>query len=392
MSDRKRPNQGKSRKDDQASVEFLPYAERIALREKCDRSLWGHGAQTPAEALDELATLRPDELAGDIYGNGGTVALLEEEVRTLLGKPAAVFMPSGTMIQQIALRIHADQRNRRVIAFHPTCHMELHEDQAHQRLHGLIGRPVGDPRGLITLADLQDTHEPIAALLIELPQREIGGRLPAWKDLKAQVAWAHAQGAAVHLDGARLWTCGPFYDKPLTEIAGLFDSVYVSFYKDLGGTSGGMLLGEEDVIAQAREWRHRHGGTLPALWPYAAAGLAGLRLRLPRMGDYVAHARAIADALSPIDGVEVTPDPPHTNMMHIYLRSTPDAVIAGIRRLAREEKLWAFGGSVAADTPGYRRLELSVGDATLKFTPQEVAQVVGALLPAAPARAGARKR
>src|SRR4029077_3765674 len=127
-----------------------------------------------------------DDLAADEYGEGGTVAVLEAEVRALLGRPGAVFMPSGTMAQQIALRIHADRRGSRVVAFHPTCHLELHEDKAYQRLHGLVGRTVGNPRELITLADLKGIDEPIAALLLELPQREIGGRLPAWKDLVAQ--------------------------------------------------------------------------------------------------------------------------------------------------------------------------------------------------------------
>jgi threonine aldolase len=267
------------------------------------------------------------------------------------------------------------------VAFHPTCHLELHEDKAYQRLHGLIGRPVGDGHALITLADLESISELLAALLIELPQREIGGLLPAWKDLVAQVRWAHDRGAAVHLDGARLWQCGPFYDRPLSEIAALFYTVYVSFYKDLGGTAGGILLGDEKVIAEAREWRHRHGGTLFNLWPYAAAGLAGLRLRLPRMGAYVKHARTIAKALSAIEGVEVVPDPPQTPMMHIHLRTTPAAVIAGVRRLATEQRLWAFGGSGAADMPGTRTVELTVGEATLALSPEEVAAAVRALLP-----------
>lgn len=332
--------------------------------------------------LAELTTLGPDELAADMYGDGGAVAVLEDEVRALLDKPAAVFMPSGTMIQQIALRIHADQRNRRVVAFHPTCHLELHEDKAYQRLHGLLGRPVGDARELLTLPDLEAVGEPLAALLIELPQREIGGRLPAWEDLVAQVGWARDHGAAVHLDGARLWECGPFYERSLSEIAGLFDTVYVSFYKGLGGPAGGMLLGEPDVIAQARDWRHRHGGTLFSLWPYAAAGLAGLRLRLPRMGIYVDHARAIAAALTAMDGVAVVPDPPQTPMMHIHLRTTEAALVAGVRRMASRERLWTFGGSAPTDTPGIRRVELYAGEATLAFTPAEVAAVIRELLPA----------
>jgi threonine aldolase len=275
----------------------LTPAEVRKLRKKCGRSLAWHGIRTPQDVLADLEILKEGELADDVYGDGGTVAILEEEVRNLLGKPAAVFMPSGTMAQQAALRIHADRRNRRVIAFHPTCHLELHEDKAYQRLHGLVGLPVGGRDELITLADLERVHEPPAALLIELPQREIGGRLPAWKDLRAQVDWAHEHGAAAHLDGARLWECGPFYDRPLAEIAALFDTVYVSFYKGLGGAGGAMLLGENDVIAEAREWRHRHGGTIYSLWPYAAPALAGLRLRLPRMPVYVEHARRIAAAL-----------------------------------------------------------------------------------------------
>jgi threonine aldolase len=362
--------------------EALSDAERRALRAGCDRTLHGHGLRAPADTLAELATLGPDELATDMYGGGGTVAVLEDEVRALLGKPAAVFMPSGTMVQQIALRIHADRRERRVVAFHPTCHLEIHEDKAYQRLHGLIGRPVGNGRSLLTLADLETVREPLAALVIELPQCEIGGRLPAWEDLVAQVAWARDRGAAVHLDGARLWECGPYYGRPLSEIAGLFDTVYVSFYKGLGGTAGAMLLGDEEVVAEARDWRHRHGGTLYNLWPYAAAGLAGLRLRLPRMGAYVEHARAIAEALSGISGVEVVPDPPQTPMMHLHLRTTPAVLIAGVRRLATEERLWTFGGSLPADTPGYRWVELSAGDATLALTAEEVAAAIRALLPA----------
>ncbi len=290
-------------------------------------------------------------------------------------------MPSGIMAQQIALRVHADRRARHVVAFHPTCHLELHEDKAYQRLHGLVGRTCGDARELLTLGDLEAVKEPLAALVIELPQREIGGRLPAWDDLVAQVGHARDRGAAVHLDGARLWEAQPFYGRPLAEIAALFDTVYVSFYKGLGAPAGSMLLGEDDVIAEARLWRKRHGGTLFGLWPYAAAGLAGLRSRLPKMASYVDHARAIGDALAGIDGVAVVPDPPQTNMMHLHLRTTEAAVTAGIRRLATERRLWAFGGSGPVDTPGIRALELTVGDATLAFSPDEVADVVRELLP-----------
>ncbi len=367
---------------DSQSREALSPEEIRELRAACERALQGNGIRSVADAIAEIQSLPDGDLQPDVYGSGGSVAALETEVRELLGKHAAVFMPSGTMAQQIALRIHADRRGRRVVAFHPTCHLELHEDQAYQRMHGLFGRTLGDGRGLITVADLASVHEPLAALLIELPQREIGGRLPAWDDLVALVNLARERAAAVHLDGARLWEVGPFYDRPLSEIAALFDSVYVSFYKGLGGLSGSVLLGEEDLVAEAREWRHRHGGTLFNLWPYAAAGLAGLRLRLPRMETYVAHARAIAEALSAVEGVDVVPHPPQTPMMHVHLRTTAAAVAAGIRRMASEQRLWTWGGSTATDTPGIRRVELTVGDATLAFSPDAVTDAIRALLPA----------
>jgi threonine aldolase len=343
------------------------------LRDRCSRWLGNHGRRDPADLLAELAALEGEDLTADRYGESGTVARLEEEVRALLGKPAAVFMPSGTMAQQIVLRIQADRGGSRTVAFHPTCHLELHEDKAYQRLHQLVGRPVGNAHELLTVADIEGVHEPLAAFVFELPQREIGGQLPSWADLTAQVAAARALGGAVHLDGARLWECGPFYDRPLAEIAALFDSVYVSLYKGLGGLAGCCLLGGEDVVGQAREWRSRHGGTLFAMWPYAAAGLAGLRLRLPRMASYVAHARAIAAELRERDGVEVVPDPPQTPMMHIRLRTDAETFLTASRRVAAERGIWTWPRSSPTPYAAWRSVELTVGDATLGFTPAEVA-------------------
>src|SRR5690349_21577929 len=197
-----------------------------ALRDACTRFLHGHGQRRPAELLAEI----PTDVAPDRYGEGGVVAELEREVAALLGMPAALFLPSGTMAQQAALRVHADRLDRRTVVFHPTCHLDRHEAQAFQRLHGLVGRPAGEPHRLLTLDDLRGVAERPAALLLELPQREIGGQLPDWQALVDQVAWARGRGAALHLDGARLWECTPFYGRPLAEIAGLFDTVYVSFY------------------------------------------------------------------------------------------------------------------------------------------------------------------
>ena len=107
-------------------------AELTALRDRCTRFLHGHG---PVRAADLLATI-PTETAVDRYGDGGVVAALEAEIAGLLGKPAAVFLPSGTMAQQAVLRVHADRRGRRTIVFHPMCHLEQREGQGYRRLQG----------------------------------------------------------------------------------------------------------------------------------------------------------------------------------------------------------------------------------------------------------------
>ena len=354
-----------------------PQPENLdSFRWTCARALDGHGNRSAAELLAAI----PADAGVDRYGAGGAVAALEEEMRTVLGKPAALFMPSGTMAQQIALRIHADRRGVRTVAFHPTAHLELHEDKAYQRLHGLVGLKIGDPRGLITIEDLRGVGEPLAALLLELPQREIGGRLPPWSDLEEQVAFVRAQGAALHLDGARLWECTPHYDRSPAAIAALFDTVYVSLYKGLGGLAGCCLAGEEEVIAEARAWRRRHGGTLFGLWPGAASGLAALRQRLPLMPRYCEHARAIAEALRRVPNLEVVPDPPPTPMMHLHLRVEAGAFLAAARRLAEERSLFTWARSSAGATPSIRVVELTVGDATLSFAPEEVAEILERLL------------
>ncbi len=349
------------------------------LRLGAIRFLGSHGHRPPAVVLTEMTDVL-GEIEPDRYGEDGVVGELESELAMLLGKPAAVLMPSGTMAQQIALRVHADRTGRRTVLWHPTCHVGLWEDQAAERLHGLHGRPVGDARALVTLKDLQEVAEPAAALLIELPQREIGGRLPAWDDLVAQVGWARERGTALHLDGARLFESLPFYGRSAAEVAALFDSVYVSLYKGLGGLAGCVLAGDETLVGQAREWRHRHGGTLFEMWPYAAAGLAGLRLRAPRMPAYVEHARAIAAALTDVPGVEVVPAPPVTPMMHLYLRGHADTLDSALRRIATEQGLWTWGSTSRTDLPTWQVVELSVGDATLEFAPIEVAAIVTDIL------------
>jgi threonine aldolase len=307
------------------------------------------------------------------------VAELEAEMAGLLGKPAAVYLPSGTMAQQSVLRVHADRRQRRAVVYHPLCHLDRHEDRAFQRLHGLIGRPAGDPARLLTAGDLTAVAERPGTLLIELPQRDLGGQQPDWDELRAQTGWASEHGAAAHLDGARLFESATGYGRPLAEIAALFDTVYVSFYKGLGALAGCCLAGPGDILAEVREWRKRMGGTLHGLWPGAASALSCLRRRLPLMPEYLSHAREIASALCGAPGVRVVPDPPHVSMMHLLLSTTQAGFTAAARRLAAEQGVWTWPQAMITPDPGVQRVELYVGDATRAVPPGRVRDIVTAL-------------
>jgi threonine aldolase len=350
--------------------------ELMALRQRCSRTIHGHGLATAASMLASI----PADTAIDTYGQGGVVAELEAEIGRVLGKPAAAFLPSGIMAQQAVLRVHADTRNRRTVIFHPTCHLEQHEDQGYQRLHGLIGRPTGHRDRLITMEDLTAIAEPPAALLLELPQREIGGQQPAWDDLAAQTEWARERGAAAHMDGARLWESSAGYARSPAEISALFDTVYVSFYKGIGALPGCCVAGPEDVIGQVREWRRRMGGTLYGMWPNAASALTLLGQRLPKFPGYLDHARAIAAALSGVPGITVVPNPPQVPMMHLLLRVTKDDYTKSARRLAEDQGMWVSPFCVPTADPAVQQLEVAVGEATLGLTPAAVADIFAGLI------------
>jgi threonine aldolase len=134
------------------------------------------------------------------------------------------------------------------------------------------------------------------------------------------------------------------------------------------------------VIAEVREWRQRMGGTLFGLWPSAASALSCLRRRLPLMPDYLSHARQIAAALDEVAGVRVVPDPPQVPMLHLLLEATRDGFTAAARRLAAEDKIWTWPTAMPTGDPGVQRVELSVGDATCALRPDEVRDIVAALL------------
>jgi len=323
-----------------------------------------------AEALRELAA-RAEGRAPDVYGKGELIESIEARVAELLGKPAALFLPSGVLAQLIALRIHCDRHRRSTIVLHPTSHLILHEQDSYRVLWGLDSELLGDPERVLTHADFERAHpDTLGAVVLELPMREIGGQLPAWDDLRAQVEWARRHDIAVHFDGARLWHCPSYYNRSLPEISTLADSVYVSLYKDIGGIAGAVLAGEPDFIDQARVWNRRAGGNLYSFYPYLLAAERGLDDNLASIDEAVPYARALGPLLATIPGVRCNPDPPQAAMFHLHIQIERDTLNRIINAYTREHDVIVLPPPRAIDPDGHSICEISVGRSTLAHPPE----------------------
>ncbi|MEH0843138.1 beta-eliminating lyase-related protein [Micromonospora sp. CPCC 205711] len=354
------------------------YAERarqITALRGCDRILT---RARPTSVHDQLAVMRatadPDGLP-DIYGEGGAVAAVERRVAELLGTADVVFFPTGTMAQQVAMRYGAEVTGRSAVGLHPLSHPLVHERDAYAVLGGLRAVLTTQAARNPDADEVAALAEPIGTLLLELPLRDAGFVLPSWDELTATVAAARDTGARVHADGARLWESTTHLGRPLSEVAGLFDSVYVSFYKSLGGISGAALAGDEALARYARAWRHRYGGQVFQQWPAALSALAGLTEELPRLAGYVAHARTVAAALAELPGAVVFPAPPHTHQFRLWLPHPARLLDEANLALAEEEKVWFAGGWQDTEVPGLAMTEVTVAGPALEFDAAAVVEL-----------------
>ena len=371
----------------------LTAAEQEYLRRRCTTHVPGHAMQAPGAELARIGQwCQKHGWHADRYGEGELIEAFERKVATMVGKAAAVFMPSGTMAQLIALRIWCERAGVRRIAMHATSHLELHEERAYAHLHGLEVTLLGgrerptEARDLAALFPASPatgvaTVLPPAALLVELPAREIGGRLPAWEEIEALSALAQSRGVRLHMDGARLWEAREYFaPKSLADLCAPFDSVYVSFYKGIGALAGAMLLGPEDFIAEARVWRRRHGGTLVQLHPFVASAAMRLDMQLAKMPAYRARALDFAAGLSTIDGVVIDPQPPQVNLFHAHFAAPPAALTAARDQIASEDGAWLAQRIGPGDTPGWSSTEIYVGDNLLSQDNSTVVPLFAKLL------------
>lgn len=314
----------------------------------------------------------------DVYGSGNFIHAFEQKIADYLGKPAAVFFPSGTMAQQIALRIWSDRQGIAKVAYHPLCHLEIHEQNGLKMLHRIEPVLLADADRLITPDDVKGLTEPVSTLLLELPQREIGGQLPPFAELETIAAWCREHHIRLHMDGARLYESLPYYQKSAAEVASLFDSVYVSFYKGIGGIAGAVLAGPEDFIQEAVVWKRRHGGDLISLYPYIVAADYYFDQRVHKMEQYYHEAQELAALFNACAATSTTPQVPVTNMFHVYF-AHPKSQVEPVLVQVYETSGVGLAGGLRAVGDDACSFEISIGDAYASIPKEKLQQAFDVL-------------
>jgi threonine aldolase len=236
---------------------------------------------TPGEYAQLLATLaNAGNLAVDDYSRGGVVEQLENRMAALLGKEAAVWLPTGTLANHLAVRLLAG--NRRRVLVQAESHLFNDCGDCAQTLSGLHLVPLAPGRATFTLeeveraaydASLGRVETPIGAIQIETPVRRRHGERFDFEEMKKVAAWARAHNVGLHLDGARLFLESAYAARPVKEYAALCDTVYISMYKYFNAASGAVLAGPKALLAGLYHTRRMFGGGLPQVWPFAAVAL-----------------------------------------------------------------------------------------------------------------------
>ncbi len=236
---------------------------------------------TAAEYAQSLASLTAkNDLAMDDYSRGGIVETLETRVAALLGKEAAVWLPTGTLANHLAVRLLAG--NRRRVLVQAESHLYRDCGDCAQTLSGLTLIPLAPGKATFTLEDVQQAAydsstgrvlTPIGAIQIESPVRRCRGERFDFDQMKKIAAWARAHNVGLHLDGARLFLESAYANRPLKDYTALFDTVYVSMYKYFNAASGAILAGPKSLLDGLYHTRRMFGAGLPQVWPYAAVAL-----------------------------------------------------------------------------------------------------------------------
>lgn len=283
------------------------------------------------------------EVGDDVFGDDPTVLALQERVAALLGKEAALYVPSGTMANQIALRVQTRPGDQ--VICEAGCHVYNYEQGGPAALSGLHLTCLDGDRGALTWEQVaaailpDDDHAARPRLVcLENTHNRAGGRILPQAAVVEIGAGARARGLSVHLDGARLWNVHAATGAPLAELAAPADTVSVCFSKGLGAPVGSCLAGPRDLIREARRARKLFGGGMRQVGLLAASCLHALEHHLPRLGDDHARARRLAEGL---DNPRVTLDHPVETNIVIVRTVREDALLAHLE--ARGVRAVAFG-------------------------------------------------
>ncbi|MDO9495752.1 MAG: GntG family PLP-dependent aldolase, partial [Nocardioides sp.] len=267
----------------------------------------------PTEAM--RAAMARAEVGDDVYGEDPTVAELQDRVAALFGHEAALFMPTGSMANVLAVRSVVAPGQE--VLCEASAHIARAELGAHGAYSGVTMRTWFHPRGQIDLAMVQTLFAPemgpffvrTAAISVENTHNFAGGAVLPLTDLRDLRDYATGVGAAIHLDGARIWNAHVATGTPLAEYGAVADVMCVCLSKGLGAPVGSLLVGSRDTVAEARVWRKRMGGGMRQVGILAAAGLHALDHHVERLADDHDHARLLAEACG------VDPDSVDTNIV-----------------------------------------------------------------------------
>ena len=279
------------------------------------------------------------EVGDDVFGDDPTVQRLEARVAAYLGKEAALFVPSGTLANQLAVRVHTRPGDE--ILVEAQAHLYYYETGAPAALSGVMCRCLEGRRGVFTAAQVDaalrpsDVHFPLTRLVcVENTHNRGGGKVWPLATLREVAACARRHGLALHLDGARLWNASVASGVPERDYAALFDTVSVCFSKALGAPVGSALAGPAELIGAARRFRKMFGGGLRQAGILAAAALYALEHHRERLAEDHARARRLAEVLAGLPGAAIDPATVETNL--VYFRVTRRPAAAVVAALAAE--------------------------------------------------------
>jgi threonine aldolase len=274
----------------------------------------------------------------DVFGDDPTINNLEESVSEILGKEAAVYMPSGTMTNQVAIRTYTEPGDE--ILLEQSAHVYFNEAGATAALSGAICRLISGDRGVFGAEDMEaairptNDHYPRTKLVcVENTANRGGGKVWPLEKLAEVKKTAHENGLKIHLDGARIWNAAAAMNIPESEIAKHFDSVSVCFSKGLGAPVGSALAGSSDFIMEARRFRKQFGGGMRQAGIIAAGALYALENNRERLTVDHDNAKIFAKGLAEINGIDVNPDDVETNIINFRVQGmTKDELIEKLNK------------------------------------------------------------